>query len=542
VEASTLQAPAGLARHRIAIGIPLLRLRSDEQLVALFRAGHEDAFRVIHDRYEKRLLAYARQMLPRGQDAEDALQDVFVRAYSGLRSNGRELALRAWLFRVAHNRCIDELRRPALPPPEVLEQITRTAQDPAVELDRRESLRRLIADVRRLPEQQRSALLMREMGGVSYAELACTLGTSVPAVKSLLVRARIALAQAASARDTACSEIREELVCAHDRGVRPNANAKRHMRDCTGCRSFKRELRSVNRQLAALVPLGPIGLLAKMLGFSSGAGAGSSATAGGTGGATAGGATAGGGVAAVSGATTGGGALASGALVVGSGHVATLLAAAVATAGGAVAISAPATQPIHARVPAKVQGAGSLAGRLAGIAAYAATGAPDAAASAAGVSTITQAKLKTPPQGTARARHKPVAAAAPAPSASSAYTGTANPSSGTVPPAGSSTAVNPAVNSATNPSGSTTPAPAGSSTYSSGADPQPSNGPGGTTQGGNQPSGTTTTPAGNNSSTPSGSNGGTGTGSSPSPDTGTGSGSTGSSAGSSGGTTTTSSK
>ena len=48
-----------------------------------------------------------------GQDAEDALQDVFVRAYSGLRSSDRELALRAWLFRVAHNRCIDELRRPA---------------------------------------------------------------------------------------------------------------------------------------------------------------------------------------------------------------------------------------------------------------------------------------------------------------------------------------------------------------------------------------------------------------------------------------------
>ena len=117
MEASTLQAAPALARSRVGIRAPLLRFRSDEQLVALFRAGHDDAFGAIHDRYHKRLLAYARQMLPGCQDAEDALQDVFVRAYSGLRASDRELALKAWLFRVAHNRCVDELRRPAPPPP-----------------------------------------------------------------------------------------------------------------------------------------------------------------------------------------------------------------------------------------------------------------------------------------------------------------------------------------------------------------------------------------------------------------------------------------
>ena len=179
-----------LAQPRVLIGTPLLRFRSDEQLVALFRAGHDEAFRAIHDRYHKRLFAYARQMLPARQDAEDALQDVFVRAYSGLRASDRELALRAWLFRVAHNRCIDELRRPAPPPPEVLQLVRTSVQDPIAEVDMRESLRRLIADVRRLPEQQRSALLMRELGGMSYAELAASLGVSVGAVKSVLVRAQ----------------------------------------------------------------------------------------------------------------------------------------------------------------------------------------------------------------------------------------------------------------------------------------------------------------------------------------------------------------
>ncbi|MGA8721813.1 MAG: sigma-70 family RNA polymerase sigma factor, partial [Solirubrobacteraceae bacterium] len=184
-------------------------------------------------------------MLPHRQDAEDALQDIFVRAYSGLRANHRELALRAWLYRVAHNRCIDELRRPSPPPPEVMELLRAPASDPIAEADRRESLRRLIADVRRLPEQQRSALLMRELGGMSYADMASALGVTIPAVKSLLVRARLALGQAIAARDTACSEIRDELMLSHDRGRRPNATARRHMRDCAGCREFRHDLRGV---------------------------------------------------------------------------------------------------------------------------------------------------------------------------------------------------------------------------------------------------------------------------------------------------------
>jgi RNA polymerase sigma factor (sigma-70 family) len=313
------------------IGTPLLRFRSDEQLVALFRAGHDEAFRAIHDRYHKRLLAYARQMLPRRQDAEDALQDVFVRAYSGLRASDRELALRAWLFRVAHNRCIDELRRPGPPAPEVLALLRPPSADPIAEVDLRESVRRLIEDIRRLPDQQRSALLMRELGGMSYVDLACTLEISVPAVKSLLVRARLALARAAEARDTACSEIREELILAHDRGVRPNAMARRHVRDCSGCRCFRRELRGVSHQLAALAPVGPLGLLAQLLGFSGG-------------GATVGGASAGGGLAAAGG---GGTAASAGGLVLGANHVATLLVAAVATAGGAVEIQHTITAGSH---------------------------------------------------------------------------------------------------------------------------------------------------------------------------------------------------
>ncbi len=331
MEASVFQAPAAISRTRVTVALPPLRLRSDEQLVALFRRGHDEAFRAIYDRYHKRLLAYARQMLPRRQDAEDVLQDVFVRAYFGLRAHSRDLALRAWLFRVAHNRCIDELRRPAPPPPEVLEMMRSGVQDPVAEVESREVLRRLIADVRRLPEQQRSALLMRELDGMSYEDLAASLGVTVSAVKSLLVRARVGLARATEARDTACVVIREELVCAHDQGVRPNAIARRHMKDCPACRSFRGELRGISRGLSALVPaLGPIGALARLW-----AGSGTASRL--TGGATGSGAGASGPTASSVGALGAGGTASSAGMTVGINHLAALIAAAAAT-GGAVEI------------------------------------------------------------------------------------------------------------------------------------------------------------------------------------------------------------
>jgi RNA polymerase sigma factor (sigma-70 family) len=278
VEASALAHPVGLGR--VSLAGPLLRLRTDEQLVALFRAGHDEAFQTIHDRYRARLFAYARQMLGGSRsDAEDVLQDVFLRAYNALRTDGRDVALRAWLYRVAHNRCIDQLRRPA-PAAEDIYDINRgVPTDLLAEAERREDLRRLIADVRGLPEQQRSALLMREMEGLSYNDLAAALGVTVPAVKSLLVRARVGLVEAIEARDTACVEIRDDLASAFDRGVRPSGRAKRHLKDCAGCREYRGALRGLDKSLNGLaLPTGPLTTLMKLLGIG---GAGSGAAAGG---------------------------------------------------------------------------------------------------------------------------------------------------------------------------------------------------------------------------------------------------------------------
>ncbi|MEA2168208.1 MAG: hypothetical protein QOF76_1508 [Solirubrobacteraceae bacterium] len=276
MEASALHAPSAPRR---GIGNSLLRLRSDEQLIAAFRAGNEEAFATIHDRYRQRLFAYVRQMLPGGAraDAEDVLQDVFVRAYGALRKNDHEIQLRAWLYRIAHNRCIDHLRRP-MPPANEIYEISRTPlQDPIETAQRRDDLRRLVQDVGRLPEQQRSALLMREINGLSYTDIAAALDVTVAAVKSLLVRARVGLVEEIMARDTDCAEIRADLTDAYDRRVKASGRAKRHMRECQGCREYKTALRSMQRSFAALSPavgFAPLALAAKTLGLGSGAGGG----------------------------------------------------------------------------------------------------------------------------------------------------------------------------------------------------------------------------------------------------------------------------
>ena len=147
----------------------------------------------------------------------------------------------------------------------------------------------------RLPEQQRSALLMREIDGMSYVDLAGALDVTVPAVKSLLVRARLGLVEAAEARDADCAEIRVDLMDTFDRGVKASARARRHMRSCDGCTEYRTALRGMRRSFAALSPAGagPLAMAAaKLLGLGGaggGAAAGGSAAAGGGGVATLGG-------------------------------------------------------------------------------------------------------------------------------------------------------------------------------------------------------------------------------------------------------------
>jgi hypothetical protein len=135
----------------------------------------------------------------------------------------------------------------------------------ADKVHKREEFRLLIADVQDLPETQRTALLLREIDALSYDQIAEAMETTVPSVKSLLVRARVSLAEAAEARLLSCEEVRIELGEVAEGLTRTSAPVRRHLRTCERCTAFRKQLRQTNRALAALYPVGPLILLKKSL-------------------------------------------------------------------------------------------------------------------------------------------------------------------------------------------------------------------------------------------------------------------------------------
>jgi len=262
----------------------LLKLQGDERLIAMARSGNAGAFETIVDRYQGRLLGFCRQMLGSTEDAEDVLQEVFVNAYRAMLADEREINLRPWLYRIARNRCLNHLRKPTADAQESMDMVpTVDAASTAEKVHNREEFRQILSDVNKLPETQRSALLLREMDALSYEEIAAAMDTTVPSVKSLLVRARISLAEASQARQLTCGEVRLELSEVAEGLRKASPPVRRHIRDCEECAEFRSQMRSSTKALAALSPVGPLiafkAFVASKLGFG-GAGAGSAGAAG----------------------------------------------------------------------------------------------------------------------------------------------------------------------------------------------------------------------------------------------------------------------
>ena len=360
MEASTLThaSRAGLLGRRS----PLLKLASDEKLVAMIRSGHEHAFEALFDRYHSRLLAFCRHMLRSTEDAEDVLQEVFVKAHAAMLADERPINARPWLYRIARNRSLNHLRRPVPEGQDSMDiMVGEGGVTTADRVQGREDFRSLVADVKDLPETQRTALLLREIDALSYEEIAQTMDTTVPAVKSLLVRARMSLAEASQSRQLTCGEVRLELAEAAEGLCKASGPVRQHVKRCEPCHEFRGQLRSNTKSLAALAPLGPLALLHKLIvaklggsgsaaggtaagtggvaGGSAVAGTGAGAAAAGAGGAAAG---AGGAAAAASG---GGAAIAGGAAAAGAGGIGGALGAkAAATAATAALLTAGAVE------------------------------------------------------------------------------------------------------------------------------------------------------------------------------------------------------
>jgi RNA polymerase sigma factor (sigma-70 family) len=265
----------------------LQRMSTDAALLRRFRAGDDTAFGALHARYAEGVRSYAAYML-RGSihDADDAAQDVFLRAYQSLRRDERDIDVRPWLFRVAHNRCIDILRRPvsdAIEDDAPAAPGTAASADPAAAIEQRETMRVLLRDIGALTDGQRSALLLRELGGLSHEAVAEALGISTTSSRMLVHRARTALTDAAEARETTCREVRDHLVAAADAGTKLARRDRRHMAGCLECRTFHRAHARVERELSLLSPGGfGMGALIKLLGIGGAAagGGGAAATAG----------------------------------------------------------------------------------------------------------------------------------------------------------------------------------------------------------------------------------------------------------------------
>src|SRR6201998_1112054 len=226
----------------------LLRLQSDERLIALTRRGQHAAFEAICSRYQARLLSFVRHMLGSREDAEDVLQEVFAAAFNAVLADERPINVRPWLYRIARNRSLNHLRKASAIGVDSMDvHFADHGLSTGEKVMRRESFRQLIGDVQQLPETQRTALLLREIDALSYDQISEAMETTVPSVKSLLVRARVSLPEAAGAGGGG-------------RGARGGQAppVRRHLRSCDRCSTFRRQLRETNRALAAVFPVGPV--------------------------------------------------------------------------------------------------------------------------------------------------------------------------------------------------------------------------------------------------------------------------------------------
>jgi RNA polymerase sigma factor (sigma-70 family) len=259
----------------------LLRLASDERLVEHVRHGSEPAFEAIYDRHHRGILGFCRHMLGDAGEAEDALQHTFMAAYRDLLGSDKAIQLKPWLYTIARNRCLSMLRARRERPSDDIDEVS--TLNLAAEVQQRQDLKDLLRDLSELPDDQRAALVLSELGDVSHDEIASVLDCRREKVKALVFQARSSLASARNARDADCSDIREQLATLRGGSLR-RTELRRHLKDCEGCRAFAEEVKTQRKMLAVALPVIPTLALkenALAAAFGSG-GAGAAATAAGT--------------------------------------------------------------------------------------------------------------------------------------------------------------------------------------------------------------------------------------------------------------------
>ncbi|MEX0601864.1 MAG: sigma-70 family RNA polymerase sigma factor [Bacteroidota bacterium] len=162
--------------------------RSDQELVDAVRQGQEAAFNEVVRRYQERVYGVVRRFMGSHDDADDVVQEVFVRAYEGFGSFRGDSSLFTWLYRIAVNQSLNALRGRNIGKFFRLEEIgdeeDRTTERPDETLERSENRSLIEQAVARLPERQKTVFLLRYYEKLSYEEISRILNTSVGGLKA----------------------------------------------------------------------------------------------------------------------------------------------------------------------------------------------------------------------------------------------------------------------------------------------------------------------------------------------------------------------
>jgi RNA polymerase sigma factor (sigma-70 family) len=256
------------------------RLLSDERLAARAAANDKRSFAEIYRRYGQDLYRFCLSIVGNPEDAGDALQSTMAKALKALPGEERQIRLRPWLYRVAHNESVELLRR-RRETVELAGDLAAPGGGVAEVAAQRERLSQLLRDLAELPERQRSMLAMRELAGFEFEQIGEAFETSPAVVRQTIYEARLSLRQLAEGREMSCEEVTRRLSDADGR-VRRRRDIQAHLRACPDCRAFAQAIEERRHDLASLSPLPAVasaGILHAALGSGNAAGGSAAGTA-----------------------------------------------------------------------------------------------------------------------------------------------------------------------------------------------------------------------------------------------------------------------
>lgn len=177
---------------------------SDAYLVARALDGELPAFEKLVTRYQNKIVGFSARMLNDQDEAEDVAQEVFIKAYRSLESFRGDASFSTWIYRIATNLCIDRLRAKKRRPQQAYSldepydkeedkggrEIADFSNEPTREVEREELRRRVRQVMSEMPEKMRTILIMCDMQGMAYEDIAKVLNCPIGTVKSRLFHAR----------------------------------------------------------------------------------------------------------------------------------------------------------------------------------------------------------------------------------------------------------------------------------------------------------------------------------------------------------------